>query len=93
MSDLWRYSPERCDGDFCPGNCDHCNLEEDDDEVSAVRHGSDESDRQPTIEERKKGEWEPIGSDSWKGYRCLVCKSTVEEVTPYCPWCGADMER
>lgn len=47
MSDLWKYSPDQCDGDFCSGNCDHCRQEEDDDEVSAVRHGSDESNRQP----------------------------------------------
>ena len=20
----WRYSPEKCDGDFCPGDCDKC---------------------------------------------------------------------
>lgn len=20
----WRYSPEKCDGDFCPGECDDC---------------------------------------------------------------------
>lgn len=20
----WRYSPEKCDGDFCPGECDNC---------------------------------------------------------------------
>lgn len=22
--DRWRYSPEKCDGDFCPGDCDRC---------------------------------------------------------------------
>jgi len=20
----WAYSPERCDGDYCPGDCDRC---------------------------------------------------------------------
>jgi len=20
----WRYSPEKCDNDFCPGDCDNC---------------------------------------------------------------------
>ena len=20
----WRYKPEKCDGDFCPGECDNC---------------------------------------------------------------------
>lgn len=24
MSDLYAYTPEFCDGDFCPMNCDHC---------------------------------------------------------------------
>ena len=29
----WAYSPEKCDGDFCPGDCDYCNKAwEDDDE-------------------------------------------------------------
>ena len=21
---LWAYCPSYCDGDFCPGDCDHC---------------------------------------------------------------------
>jgi len=24
MSDLWAYEPEKCDGDICFNNCDHC---------------------------------------------------------------------
>lgn len=24
MSDLYLYTPEVCDGDFCPMDCDHC---------------------------------------------------------------------
>ena len=20
----WRYNPEICDGDYCPGDCDNC---------------------------------------------------------------------
>lgn len=20
----WAYKPEKCDGGFCPGDCDHC---------------------------------------------------------------------
>ena len=24
MSDLWLYTPEICDGDFCPMDCDTC---------------------------------------------------------------------
>lgn len=24
MSDLWSYRPEKCDGDFCPFDCDKC---------------------------------------------------------------------
>jgi hypothetical protein len=34
--DKWAYSPEKCEGDFCPGDCDICNKAEadpDDEEV------------------------------------------------------------
>lgn len=24
MSDLWSYRPEKCDGDYCPMDCDRC---------------------------------------------------------------------
>ena len=30
MSDLWAYSPEKCDGDICPMNCDICSKKYDD---------------------------------------------------------------
>ncbi len=32
MSDLWAYSPERCDGDFCPQDCDICGKADGEDE-------------------------------------------------------------
>lgn len=35
MSDLWKYT-EKCDGDYCPMNCDKCNREEDDDDNSML---------------------------------------------------------
>jgi hypothetical protein len=25
----WAYIPEKCDGDFCPGDCDYCGKAED----------------------------------------------------------------
>ena len=25
MTLLWSYDPEKCDGDFCPNDCDFCN--------------------------------------------------------------------
>lgn len=28
----WAYDPDRCDGDFCPGDCDDCHKKEDEDE-------------------------------------------------------------
>lgn len=33
MSDLWSYTPEKCDYDYCPGDCDKCPKggEDDDD--------------------------------------------------------------
>lgn len=24
MTDMWAYTPEKCDGDYCPGDCDYC---------------------------------------------------------------------
>lgn len=39
----WRYSPEKCDGDFCPGDCDGCPKcweDADDDEEGRVYAGS-----------------------------------------------------
>ena len=39
----WRYSPEKCDGDFCPGECDNCPKcweDADDDEEEIVYGGS-----------------------------------------------------
>ena len=40
---LWAYDPDRCDGDFCPGDCQFCSknpeyggndyLEEEDDQI------------------------------------------------------------
>ena len=29
----WAYEPEKCDGDFCPGDCDECSKAEPEDEV------------------------------------------------------------
>ena len=38
--DKWAYSPEKCDGDYCPGDCDLCNkadeFDEDEEEERAV---------------------------------------------------------
>ena len=33
MSNLWSYRPEKCDGDYCPMDCDKCSKggDEDDD--------------------------------------------------------------
>ena len=24
----WAYKPEKCDGDYCPGDCDNCSKEQ-----------------------------------------------------------------
>ena len=45
-------------------------------------------DRQPTIEERKKGEWKPTDGAS---YQCSVCGRLSFYRTYYCAHCGADM--
>lgn len=39
--DRWRYSPEKCDGGFCPCDCDKCpkcweDVEEEDDDQSKM---------------------------------------------------------
>ena len=26
----WAYKPEKCEGDFCPGDCDYCRKAEED---------------------------------------------------------------
>lgn len=35
--ELWRYSPEKCEGDYCPKDCDRCDRgdwgEDDEDET------------------------------------------------------------
>lgn len=57
-------------------------------------------DEQPTIEERKTGEWIPDPDrDGYGRYICSVCESPfeVEEVMgkplwKFCPMCGARME-
>lgn len=28
MKNIWLYTPEICDGDFCPQNCDACPKKE-----------------------------------------------------------------
>ena len=50
-------------------------------------------DEQPTIEERKKGEWEfPYTDKRYK--KCSVCGRefySIPHTAHYCPNCGADM--
>ena len=50
-------------------------------------------DRQPTIEERKRGEWcnipDPMAGEGY--WRCSECGLNVYTCTDYCPDCGADM--
>lgn len=39
----WAYSPEKCDGDLCVGDCDLCGkaYENDDEELSEPVHTGD----------------------------------------------------
>ena len=56
-------------------------------------------DEQPTIEERKRGEWIPEFDGKFTGgaywFSCSKCKRIVPEVRNggwnFCPHCGADM--
>lgn len=54
-------------------------------------------DEQPTVEERKKGEWN-YGDDMFEYAICSVCKwdsgeawEYAKKYFRYCPHCGADM--
>ena len=33
----WAYSPEKCDGDYCPGDCDNCGKAEEEETGKYVR--------------------------------------------------------
>ena len=42
----WAYEPEKCDGDYCPGDCDLCSKADKDDdeeeqEILAARKGEE----------------------------------------------------
>ncbi len=41
---LWAYEPEKCDGDFCPGECDICILtfSEDEEDKSTTESSCEE---------------------------------------------------
>lgn len=41
----WNYSPKKCDGDYCPGECDDC----------PKLYADEEEDEEPTEEEPQKG--------------------------------------
>ena len=32
MSDKWAYAPEKCDYEYCIGDCDRCSLSEEEEE-------------------------------------------------------------
>ena len=44
-TDKWAYSPERCEGQDCPGDCDFCELWKDDEqeerEIINARRGEE----------------------------------------------------
>lgn len=59
-----------------------------------------EIDNSPTVEpERKKGKWIDEGQyaegHSHHAYCCSECEGQIIEYEPYpfCPWCGADMNK
>ena len=46
--------------------------------------------KMPTIEpERKKGKWHHYESM----YTCSECGASLEDISPWCPMCGADMRQ
>ena len=48
-------------------------------------------DEQPTIEERKNGNWVGIDDESCETFECDVCGFVLDDFYNYCPNCGADM--
>ena len=44
----WAYEPEMCDGHYCPGDCDLCDIPESDEYLDDV-----EDEEQEIIDQRK----------------------------------------
>ena len=38
----WAYDPDKCDGDFCPGECDICPKREEDDDNETMAESGEE---------------------------------------------------
>ena len=63
----WRYTPEKCDGDFCPGECDNCpkcweDAEEEDEGKTC---------REQLIEQLHSWEMQAIARRDYE-YACIV---------------------
>lgn len=35
----WAYDPEKCDGDYCPGDCDFCSFDPEEPELCLPYEG------------------------------------------------------
>ena len=46
----------------------------------------------PTVEERKTGKWIYITDGHYEYFKCDQCEKHSGEPTPFCRYCGADME-
>lgn len=40
----WSYEPTKCDGHYCPGECDLCALKDEEDEDEQLRSNKNISD-------------------------------------------------
>ena len=62
-------------------------------EESLLRRCEQLVDNAPTVEARPvvHGEWIKYRLSKLFKYTCSVCHCDVEEKTPFCPWCTADM--
>lgn len=49
----------------------------------------------PTVEAKPVvyGEWQKYTISKLFTHTCNICHCDVNEKTPYCPWCGADMRK
>ena len=75
---LARYKA-RCNGCKETKNyCEHCC------DIADIINDIEDA---PTIEERKKGKWRHYDGM----YACEICRSQLDDISPFCPMCGADM--
>ena len=100
----WAYSSDKCDGDYCPGDCDYCEKAEDDGlPCNVCEHQYKSENEIPCCDcmyshrsyfERSEPPAKWIKEAYSMVYKCSKCKKTCPGGIKYnfCPNCGAKME-